>query len=333
MTGRTMRRRDFLTLAGGAIGGALTAWPPAARALEPGHVRRVGIIVEGMRSPAYDGFLQGMDDLGYAAGKDYFIEWRFADGRFLRTLDLVQEFDKLKVDVIFLGSSAMIYPVRQATHSIPIVMGYADDPVGNGFVASLAHPGGNITGLASPAEDTSPRQLALLSALVPKLARVALIQNPENESHAAGLAAMQAATQQAGLALVPIDARNPGEIDDAFAVLSGQRIDAVRVASDRFFLTRQRQFADLALRHRLPSLFAERDYVEAGGLMSFGESLKDFYRRAAGYVDRIFKGAKPGDLAIEQPALFELVLNRKTAAMLGIAVPAKIDVAAYEVVE
>jgi putative ABC transport system substrate-binding protein len=328
-----MRRRDFIALAGSVMSGALGLRPIAARALEPGPVRRVGIIVEGMRSPAYDGFLQGMDDLGYTAGKDYFVEWRFADGRFLRTLDLVQEFEKLKVDVIFLGSAAMIYPVRQATHTIPIVMGYANDPVGNGFVTNLAHPGGNITGLASPGEDTSARQLALLAALVPGLARVALLQNPENESRAAALAGMQAAAQKAGLALVAIEARNSSEIDDAFAALSGQRIDAVRVASDRFFLSRQQQLADLALQHRLPSLFAERDYVEAGGLMSFGESLKDFYRRAAGYVDRIFKGARPGDLAIEQPALFELVLNRKTADTLGIAVPAKIDVTAYEVID
>ncbi|HWF96078.1 MAG TPA: ABC transporter substrate-binding protein [Xanthobacteraceae bacterium] len=324
-----IRRREFI----GLLGGAAAAWPLGARAQQGAKVRRVAIVVEGMRSPAYDGFLQGMDDLGYVAGKDYLIEWRFADGRYLRILELVGDFAKLNIDVIFLGNPAMIYPVRQATRTIPIVMGYSTDPVGNGFVTNMAHPGGNLTGLASSSEDTSPRQLKLLAAVVPNLARVGLLQNPENSSSASVLKSTQAAAQMAGLELVPVDARAPQEIDTAFQILARERVGALKVSSDRFFLTRQQQLADLALKYRLPSIFAERDYVEAGGLMSLDESLKDFYQHAASFVDRIFKGAKPGDLPIEQLSLLDLVINRKTAQQLGVSLPPATDVSAYDVID
>jgi putative ABC transport system substrate-binding protein len=328
-----MKRRDFITLLGGAAAG----WPLAARAQAPvqapAKIRRVGIVVEGMRSPAYDGFLQGMSDLGYVAGKNYLVEWRFADGRFLRILDLVSEFMRLNVDVIFLGSPAMVYPVRQATRTIPIVMGYSTDPVGNGFVSSLAHPGGNITGLASSGDDLSAKQMELLAAVVPGLSRVALLQNPENSNYASVLQSTQAAAQKAGLELLPLDARAPQELDDAFLRLSGERIQALTVSTDRFFLSQQQRLADLALKYRLPSVFPDREYAEDGGLMSLSESLKDFYRRAASFVDRIFKGARPGDLPIEQPALFNLVINRKTATALGITIPPRTDISAVEVIE
>jgi putative ABC transport system substrate-binding protein len=322
-----MRRREFI----GLLGGAAAAWPLGARAQQP-KVWRIGIVVEGMRSAAYDGFLQGMDELGYVAGKDYIIDWRFADGRYLRILDLVDNFTKLNIDLIFLGSPAMVYPVRQATRTIPVVMGYSIDPVGNGFVSSLSHPGGNITGLASFGEDTSAKQLELLAAVVPRLSRVGLLQNPENSSSASILESTRAAAQAAGLDLVPVDARVPQDIDEAFQALIRERVGALKVSSDRFLLTQQQQLADLALKYRLPSIFAERAYVEAGGLMSLGESLKDFYRRAASFVDKIFKGARPGDLPIEQLSLFNLVINRKTAAGLGVALPPRTNLSAYEVI-
>jgi putative tryptophan/tyrosine transport system substrate-binding protein len=322
-----MRRRDFIALLAAAA-----AAPALAQA--PAKVRRVGIVVEGMRSPAYDGFLQGMSELGYVSGKDYLVEWRFADGRYLRILDLVSDFMKLNVDVIFLGTPATVYAVRQATHTIPIVMGYSTDPVGNGFVASLAHPGGNITGLAGSEDALAGKQMELLAMLVPQLARVALLRNPENSSAASSeLKSLQAAAQQRAIELVPLDAGVPQEVDDAFARMSRERIGAVIVASDRFFLSEPQRLADLALNYRLPSIFAERDYVEDGALMSLGESLKDFYRRAASFVDRIFKGAKPADLPIEQPALFDFTINRKTAQMLGIAIPPSTGFAAYRVIE
>jgi putative tryptophan/tyrosine transport system substrate-binding protein len=323
-----MRRREFVSL----LGGAAAAWPLGARAQQPAKVWRIGIVVEGMRSAAYDGFLQGMDELGYVAGKDYIIDWRFADGRYLRILDLVGDFAKLNIDLIFLGSPAMVYPVRQATRTIPVVMGYSVDPVGNGFVSNLSHPGGNITGLASFGEDTSAKQLELLAAVAPKLSRVGLLQNPENSSYASILESTQAAAQVAGLDLVAVDARVPQDIDAAFQALIRERVGALKVSSDRFLLSQQQQLADLALKYRLPSIFAERAYVEAGGLMSLGESLKDFYRRAASFVDKIFKGARPGDLPIEQLSLFNLVINRKTAEGLGVALPPRTNLSAYEVI-
>jgi putative ABC transport system substrate-binding protein len=323
-----MRRRDFITL----LTAAAVA-PLSARAQAPAKMRRVGIVVEGMRSPAYDGFLQGMSELGYVAGRDYLADWRFADGRYLRILDLIGEFMRLNVDVIFLGSPAMVYPVRQATRTIPIVMGYSTDPVGNGFVSSLAHPGGNITGLASSEDDIAGKQMELLAGMVAKLARVALLRNPENSSAASVLKSAQAAAQQHGIEVLPLDARSPQEIDAAFARMAREGIGAVKVASDRFFLSEQQRLADLALKYRLPSVFSEREYAEDGGLMSLGESLKDFYRHAASFVDRIFKGAKPGDLPIEQPALFDFSINRKTAERLGIAIPPPTGFAAYQVIE
>jgi putative tryptophan/tyrosine transport system substrate-binding protein len=327
-----IRRREFIGLIGGLIGGTADGWPTAARAQQPAKVWRIGIVVEGMRSPAYDGFLQGMDELGYVAGKNYIIDWRFADGRFLRILDLVSDFAKLNTDVIFLGSPAMVYPVRQATRTIPIVMGYSLDPVGNGFVSNLAHPGGNITGLASTGEDSSARQLALLAAVVPGLARVGLLQNPESSDASAVLAGTQAAARAAGLEVVPVEARVPADVDAAFELLAKERVGAVKVPSDRFFLTRPQQLADLALKYRLPSIFADRTYVEAGGLMSLGEDLRDFYRSAASFVDKIFKGARPGDIPIEQLSLFDLVINRKTAKELGVELPPRANLAAYEVI-
>jgi putative ABC transport system substrate-binding protein len=330
MSWNMMRRREFI----GLLGGTVAAWPLAARAQQqPAKVRRIGIVVEGMRSAAYDGFLQGMGELGYVAGKDYLIEWRFADGRFLRILDLVGDFAKLNIDLIFLGSPAMVYPVRQATRTIPVVMGYSVDPVGNGFVPSLSHPGGNITGLASFGEEPSERQLELLATVVPNLSRVGLLQNPDSTNSSSILKSTQAAAQKAGLELVPVDARVAQDIDGAFQTLTRERVGALKVSSDRFFLTQQQQLADLALKYRLPSVFAERAYVEAGGLMSLGENLKDFYRHAASFVDRIFKGAKPGDLPIEQLSLLDLVINRKTAQALGVALPPQTNLSAYEVID
>jgi putative ABC transport system substrate-binding protein len=328
-----MRRRQFINLLGGAVAARSVLRPRAVRAQEPAKVWRIGIVVEGMRSAAYDGFLQGMAELGYVSGKNYLIEWRFADGRYLRILELVSDFAKLNVDLIFLGSPAMVYPVRQATRTIPIVMGYSIDPVGNGFVSNLSHPGGNITGLASSGEDSSGKQLQLLAAAVPNLSRIGLIQNPENSDYGSVLEGARAAAQKAGFEVVPADARVPQEIDDAFAALSRKRVGAVKVSSDRFFLTQPQRFADLALKYRLPSIFAESAYVEAGGLMSLGESLKDFYRHAATFVDRIFKGARAGDLPVEQLALFDLVINRTTAKALGVMLPPRTDVAAYDVID
>ncbi len=327
-----MKRRAFIGLLGGA---AAIAWTPgrfAARAQAPAKVWRVGIIVERMRTPAYDGFLEGMHERGYVAGRDYVAEWRFANGRYTRIPVFVNEFIKLKVDVIFLGTPAAINPVREATRTIPVVMGYSTDPVGNGFVASLLRPGGNITGLASSGEDPSARQYELLAAVVPDLSRVGLLLNPERSDYPAALAAAQSAAEKLRLALVWADARSPAGLDKAFKVFASQNVQAVNVPDDPFFYSQYEQLALLAQRHRLPSLFADREFVQAGGLMSYGENIKEFYRRAASFVDRILKGARPGDLPIERPPR-QLVINRRVANALGLNLSKQVLALADEVIE
>jgi putative tryptophan/tyrosine transport system substrate-binding protein len=336
MNKNSIRRRQFIGLLGSLAAGATAGlFPLRARAqgaAPPAKLRRIGIIVEGMRSPAYDGFLAGMDALGYISGKDYVIEWRFADGRFLRILESVSDLAKLNTDLIFVGSPAMVYPVRQATHTIPIVMGYSRDPVGSGFVANLAHPGGNITGVASTDEDISGKQLALLASVAPKLTRVGMLRNPDTTGAADDLARMQAAVAAGGRELVWVDARVTRDIELAFQTLTRAGVEALMVASDRFLFSEQQRIADLALKARLPAIFPDRAYVEAGGLMSISESLKDYYRHAASFVDKIFKGARAGDLAIEQLALLDLAVNKRTAQELGVALPPQGDFAAYEVI-
>jgi ABC-type uncharacterized transport system substrate-binding protein len=315
-----MDRREFITFIGG--GAASFAPWPTARAQEPTRkIYRVGIIIAGTRTPPYDGFLQGMSDLGYVSGRDFFVDWRFSGQGFLRVGTFIEEFEKLKIDAIFVGTTAMVHAARQMTKTTPIVMGYSIDPVGNGIVTSLAHPGGNVTGLASPAIDTTAKQFELLAAMVPKLSRVALLQSPESPDYATGRASAVAAARQAGLTLIQADAPDPQDIDAAFASFGKNSIDAVMVRPSRDYYIQQDKIADLALKYRLPAIFPERDYVEAGGLMSYGESLTEFYRRAAAYVDKIFRGAKPGDLPIERPAALGLAINRTTANALGLAVP------------
>jgi putative ABC transport system substrate-binding protein len=326
-----MRRREFVTLLGGAATSSVL-WTLAARTQEPAKLRRVGIILGGSRTPPIDGFLQGMRELGYVAGRDYVADWRLAGGRYARFSEFGQDFVRLKADVIFLETAAAVDAVRQVTRTIPIVMGYSIDPVGNRLVASLTRPGANVTGMAGSTEDTSPKQLELLKAVVPNLLRVGVLLNPESSDYSDVQRKMQAAAESAGLALVWVDARNPQGIDRAFTVFAGQRVEAVVITDDRYFFTQQEKLAGHALKHRLPSIYPQRDYVQVGGLMSYGESLKEFYRRAASFVDRIFKGAKPSELPIEQVAR-QLVINRKTTVALGMTIPPDVYAFADEVIE
>jgi putative tryptophan/tyrosine transport system substrate-binding protein len=328
-----MRRREFITLLGGAVAASSLLAPPTARAQQAGKIWRIGIIVGGVRTPPYDGFLQGMRELGYVSGRDYNTDWRFADGRFQRIIGFAEEFVKLKTDVIFVGTSAAVEPVRQVTKSIPIVMGYSTDPVGNGFVASMVRPGGNVTGLASSAADAAPKQFELLKTVVPGLVRVGVLHNPDNPNYAPVFKSTQAAALAAGLTLVAVDASDPGQIEDAFATIAKERAQALKVSSDALFFRQPRRLAELALQIRLPAIFPESEYAAAGGLMSYGESLREFYRRAASFVDRIFKGAKTGELPIEQPTRLNLVVNRKTAAALGVTIPQQVIAQADEVIE
>ena len=326
------RRRLLIALAAGAL-----AAPLASFAQQQGKVWRVGFL--GLRSQtasnpsaAYGAFLQGMRELGYVEGKNLLIEWRFADGKVERLLGLAAELVQLKVDVIVAAGVQPTSAAQKATATIPIVMGNGIDPVGSGFVASLARPGGNITGLSNLLGDLSPKHFEMLRSMAPKLSRVAILLNPTNSGHATILKAVQTATQKSSVKILPVQARNPQEIEGAFSTMTQKNAEAVIVASDPFFNQQRRQIAELAGKSRLPSVAAVREYVEAGGLMSYGPSFVENYRRAATYVDKVLKGAKPADLPVEQPTNFELFINRKTAKALGLAVPRELLLRADEVI-
>ena len=272
-----------------------------------------------------------MRELGHSDGRTYVTDWRFANGRYVRVIEFAQEFVRLKVDVIFLGSSATVDFVQQVTRTIPIVLGYSVDPVGSKVVASLARPGGNITGMVSSGEDPAPRHLELLAAVVPGLARVGFLQNPESQNYTEELAATRAAAQKVGAEVLAIDARNPPELETALAAFAREQVGAIRVASDAFFFSQTGLIAEHALRHRLPSVYPQRDFTFDGGLMSYGENIREFYRRAAAFVDRILKGAKAAELPMEQPAKLHLAINRRTAAALGLTIPPQVLAEADEV--
>ena len=325
-------RREFIRV----VGAAAAAWPFTARAQRASKVWRIGFIGGASRATASDvalGLQQGMRELGYIEGKDFIIEWRYADGIYERFPAIAAELVRLKVDVFVLGTQAAVRSVQQSTSTIPIVMAYSTDPVGNGLVASLAHPGGNVTGLASSHDDIIPKQIELVAAIVPNLSRVGLLTNPENPNSPPAVRSAQASAHQAGFALVPVEAQNAEELDVAWATLMKARVGAVIVIPDAFFFQQRERVVYLAISHRLPTIFANPEYAQSGGLMSYGESLFEFNRRAASFVDKIFKGASPADLPIEQPTKFLLVINRKTADALGLTIPVHLHILADQIIE
>jgi putative tryptophan/tyrosine transport system substrate-binding protein len=331
MASHIARRKFLATLLGGAA-----AWPLGARAQQGGKVWRIGLLSGATRegaAPNFDAFLQGMRELGYAEGRDFILEARFAGGRYERFPELAAELVRLKVDVLVTGTAAAIRTLQRATTTIPIVLAYSTDPVGNGIVASLARPGGNITGLSGASDDTSPKQLELVTTVAPNASRIGLLGNPASPNFAGVRTGAEIAAQKVGVIIVPVEARDPQEIERAFAEFDKRRVQAFIAASDAVVFTQRRQIADLALRNRLPSMFPQREFAEAGGLMSYGENLSQFFRRAASFVDKIFKGANPGGLPIEQPTRFNLVINRKTADALGVTIPAQLYIFADEVIE
>lgn len=328
-----MNRRDTL-LALLALGAA----PFPSVAQQQGKAWRVGFLSPLARpasldSHRYGAFLQGMRELGYIESKNLVIEWRFADGMYERLPGLAAELVQLNVDVIVAATSPAIRAAQKATTTLPIVMGNTGDPVGSGFVKSLAQPGGNITGLALMSSDVSAKLLDLLRSLVPKLSRVAVLVSPTSSTYRAILNGVQAAAQNVGIQILPVEARTPLEIETGFPMMVRSRAEAVIVGLSWFFVQQQRQIADLAAKHRLPSIAGNREYAEAGGLMSYGQNIADNYRRAATYVDKILKGAKPGDLPVEQPTTFDFVINLKTAKALGITIPQSILLRADEVIQ
>jgi putative ABC transport system substrate-binding protein len=320
------------------LGTAALAAPFGSLAQQQGKVWRVGFLA--MRSPtasnpvvSYGAFVQGMRELGYVEGKNLIIEWRMAEGKVERLPTLAAELVQLKVDVIVAAGVQPTSAAQQATTTIPIVMGNSIDPVGSGFVASLVRPGGNITGLSNLIGDLGPKHFEMLRSMVPKLSRVAILVNPTNSGHATILKTVQTAAQKSSIKILSVQAGDPQEIEGAFSTMTQDNAGAVIVANDLFFNQQRRQLAELAAKNRLPSVAATWEYVEAGGLMSYGPSFAENYRRAATYVDKIFKGAKPGDLPVEQPTKFEMFINRKTAKALGLTIPQSLLISADKIIE
>ena len=328
-----MKRRESV-LALIAVGAA--ALMSDARA--QGKVWRVGVLSPRHRPDSMDtdlpgAFLRGMRELGYVEGWNLVIEWRFADGKSERLPDLAVELVQLKVDVIVCGSSQGIRALQHATTTIPIVMATSGDPVGSGFVASLARPGGNITGLSNLLGDIGPKQLELLLGIVPNLSRVAMFVNPVNPANATNLKNAQSAAQKVNVRVVPVEIRSSQEIESAFSMMTRERTEAVIVTTDAIFIEQRRQIVQLATKLRLPSISGMGEFTEAGGLMSYGPNFPEQYRRAATFVDKILKGAKPGDLPVEQPATFEFFINNKTAKSLGLTIPQSMLLRADRVIE
>ncbi|HEY8242188.1 MAG TPA: ABC transporter substrate-binding protein [Casimicrobiaceae bacterium] len=316
-----MNRRDAV-VALVALGAA--AGSRATSAQQPGRIWRVGYLALGeaaLNSDTSGAFVKGMRDLGYVEGKNLVVEWRFADGKFERLPDMAADLVRLKVDVIVAVASAAIGAAQKATTTIPIVMAVTGDPVGSGFVKSLARPGGNITGLSSMGGETGGKHVELLLSVFPKLSRVGVLVTPTSPTYRAIAENVQGAAQQAGIKTVVVEASTPEEIESAFARLVRENAGAVIVGAAPLFAGQRKQIADLTVKFRLPSMFGNRSNVEAGGLMSFGGIRSENYLRSAIYVDKILKGAKPGDLAVEQPTQFEFVINLRTAKALGVTIP------------
>ena len=327
-----MRRREFITL----LSGAVIAWPLATRTQQSSRLRRIGFLSGASHSTVdkiVAGFPQGMSELGYVEGKDFTIEWRFAEGRYERFADFATEMVRLNVDVIVLGTVAAVRAVQEATSTIPIVMGYSIDPVRNGFVASLARPGGNITGLASSLEENRLKTTgAARHGRTQFVSRWAPVEPRQSESWSR--AGQRAGFRETGRCQSRVGhGAEPAANRERICHLSGERVGAVVVNPDALLNTQRQRIAELALRERLATIFPQREYVEDGGLMAYGDRLFDFFRRSAFYVDKIFKGAKPADLPVEQPTQFYLTINLKTAQALGLTIPPTLLARADEVIE
>lgn len=317
---------------------ALGAAPLASFAQQQGNVWRIGFLSQRQLNrvdsdPVYGPFTQGLRDLGYVEGKNLSIEWRSAQGHGERLVELAAELVRLKVDVLVTPGTPASRAAQKATATIPIVMIGVGDPVGSGLVKSLARPGGNTTGLSVFIAELGPKYLELLRSTIPKLTRVAVLLNPVNTSHALVLKGVLASAEKIGVTVQPIDASTQQGIADAFATMARENAGALIVAQDSLFIQQKTQIAELAIKRRLPSVSGNGDYVEAGGLLSYGQNLTDGPRRAAAFVDRILKGSDPRDMPVEQATKFELAINLKTATKLGITIPQPILLRADRVIE
>ena len=326
-----MKRREFITL----LGGTAVAWPLAARAQLAGELPTIGFMgplassAMGLWTAA---FVQRLRELGWIEGRTIAIEYRWGEGRSERFPEIMAEFVRLKVSVIVTGGTSAVLAAKRATSVIPIVFGSVADPVGTGLVASLARPGGNVTGLSNQSADLPGKQFELLREVVPGLRRLAIMANISNPANVLEMSEGQAAARMLGLEVVNAEIRRADDIVPALEPLKGHA-EALYVITDALVNTNRVRINALALGARLPTMHGEKGYVESDGLMSYGPNFPDLYRRAAGYVDKILRGARPADLPVEQPTKFELVINLKTARALGLEIPPSLLARADEVIE
>jgi ABC-type uncharacterized transport system substrate-binding protein len=314
-------------ITGLTIGAMLFVLCSSAQAQQAGKIPRIGYLSgtsASVNSARIEAFRQGLRELGYVEGKNIVIEWRYAEGKLDHLPSLAAELVRLKVDLIVASAPPPTRSAKQATATIPIVMAYDDDPVGNSFVTSLARPGGNITGLSTLTPETSGKQLELLKEIVPKLSRVAILGNATRPGSRQVLKEINLAAGAFAVQLQYLEIGEPKDIEIAFRAASKERADAVLVMQTPVLISERRQVADLAVKNRLPGIYGRPEYVEDGGLMSYGTSFTDLSHRAATYVDKILKGAKPGDLPVEQPKKFELIINLKAAKQIGLTIPANV---------
>jgi putative ABC transport system substrate-binding protein len=326
-----LRRRQFITL----LGGAAAAWPLAAHAQQPARLPTIGFLVAG--TPSSHGrwaaaLVQRLRELGWIEGRTIAIEYRWAEGSRERAAEIAAEFVRLKVDVIVTSATVVVIAAKQATSVIPIVFAAASDPVGTGLVASLARPGGNVTGLSLQFTDLAGKRLELLRTVLPDLRRLAILANASSPATALEVAEVQAMARTFGLEVAAPEVRQTEDIAPAFEALKG-RVEALYVVNDPLVDTNRVRINTLALAARLPTLHGDREHVAAGGLMSYGASFTDLFRRAGDLVDKILHGAKPADIPVEQSTKFDLVINLITAQALGLTIPPTLLARADEVIE
>jgi putative ABC transport system substrate-binding protein len=326
-----MKRRAFLSV----MAGGLLAAPLAAEAQRAGKVYRIGFLWDtpAVWPHALEAFRQGLRDLGWVEGQNIVIEYRWTEGRFDRLPSLVEELVRLKVDLIVAPTSIYTGAAKRATSTIPIVFASHADPIGSGHVTSLAHPGTNATGLTIVMSETMAKSLELLKATIPGLTRVAVIWDPATPSHRPALKAVEDMGRALGLRIQPVAVRSATGFDSALSAIIQERAGAVLILSTPLFMGGAKRLAELALSHKLPTMFGPREHVEAGGLLSYSPDRADLYRRAAIYVDKILKGANPADLPVQQATKFELVINLKTAKALGLTIPPSLLARADEVIQ
>jgi putative ABC transport system substrate-binding protein len=326
-----MRRRDFITL----LGGAAAAWPLAART-QGVNRPRVGYLFTSKKAEGqglWGACRQGLRDLGYREGENIILEPRWTEGHQEQLPSLVKELLGLNVAVLVTAATPASLAAKIATNTTPIVFVAVADPLSIGLVTSLARPGGNVTGLSLLTSDLSGKRLELLKEIVRNISRVAILMNPDNSSNTIFWKQTQLAAQKFGIELDASNAQSPNDIEKAFTAAASQHADAVIVFDDPVLWSYRKQIVSLAAAQRLPAMYGYSDFVEDGGLISYGPDRSDQYRRTAIYVDKILRGAKPADLPVEQPVKFELIVNRKTARALGLSLPAPIEVSADKVID